>query len=245
MEKRLRTAIRITIGMLIISIIGGCVDDAPTEDVVALPPLEGDDAAHSAPSAHTVLPPPVHTVKVFPDPCIPIPPATLFVLTFDQSIDFAAVNDTPATGAGRNWMVMPGLEVGTARLNIEWYNKNGTRGATTLGPYVVLPDGGVLGPPAITNATVADGAANVDPALINAGGCRFDFNERITGTVKLTDEAGVDLNWIASVAFHTATLTRVAGQELANETTYKIEIDVQDSASNRTEATITFVTKPK
>ena len=92
---------------------------------------------------------------------------------------------------------------------------------------------------------MADGDADVDPAPINAAGFRFDFDEAITGTIKLTDEAGVDLNWIGNVGGQTATLTPVAGQELVNETIYKIEIDVQDGAGNRTQWTITFATKLK
>ena len=83
------------------------------------------------------------------------------------------------------------------------------------------------------------------PAPINAGGFRFDFNEAVTGSIMLTDEAGADLNWIANVGGQTATLTAVAGQEIANETTYKVEIDVQDGAGNATTTTITFVTKAK
>ena len=74
---------------------------------------------------------------------------------------------------------------------------------------------------------------------------RFDFDERVTGTIKLTDEAGADLDWIGIVVDQTATLTPVAGQELVNETTYKIEIDVQDGSGNQTRRTITFITKPK
>ena len=73
----------------------------------------------------------------------------------------------------------------------------------------------------------------------------FDFDEDVTGTIKLTDEAGVDLNWIGAVAGQTATLIPVAGQEAVNETTYKIEIDVQDGADLPLQVTITFVTKPK
>ena len=113
MCKLLRVGILITIGIPIICIIRGCADDAPTEDVMAFSPLEGVAVALS--------PPPAHTVKVHPDPCIPVFPDTQFALTFDAGVDAASVNDTPATGAGRNWMVMPGLEVGTARLNIEWF----------------------------------------------------------------------------------------------------------------------------
>ena len=92
---------------------------------------------------------------------------------------------------------------------------------------------------------MSDGTNDVDPALINAGGFRYDFNHHVTGTIALTDEAGANLDWIANVAGQTATLTAVAGQELVNETTYKVEIDVQDGAGNQLKATITFVTKPK
>ena len=240
MHRLLRAGILIAFGMLFISIISGCGDDnAPTQEVVAPPPLEEHDVGHN----YSV--PRAHTVEVYPDPCIPVFPDIHFTLNFDEGITAVSVNDTPATGAGRHWTVMPGLKVGTAWLNIEWFNRDTSRGAKTIGPYVVLADGEVLGPPAITNATVVDGAAEVDPASINAGGFRFDFDEPITGIVKLTDEAGVNLHWIASVAFHTATLTPVAGQELVNETTYKIEIDVQDGAGNPLQTTITFVTKPK
>jgi hypothetical protein len=40
-------------------------------------------------------------------------------------------------------------------------------------------------------------------------------------------------------------MTPVAGQEMVNETTYKIEIHVADGAGNPFQLTITFVTKPK
>ena len=239
MHRLLRAGILITFGMLIISIISGCADDAPTEDVVALPPLEEDDVDH----AHSV--PNAHTVKVYPDPCIPVLPHGQFALTFDEGITAATVNDTPATGAGRNWMVMPGLEVGTARLNIEWFNRDGSRGATTIGTYVVRAAPEVLESPAITGGTVRNGEADVNPAPINASGFLFVFDEPVIGAIKLTDEACVDLNWTGTVDDWTAALTPVAGQELANNTVYKIEIDVQDGGGNRFRATITFVTKPK
>ena len=112
-----------------------------------------------------------------------------------------------------------------------------------VGPYEIRH--GQLVPPTIMAGTVSDGDADVDPALINAGGLRFDFDEPVTGTIRLTDEAGADLNWIANVAGQTATLTAVAGQEMVHETTYKIEIDVQDGADLPLQVTITFVTKPK
>ena len=133
-------------------------------------------------------------------------------------------------------------------LNVSWTYRDGSSGSQAVGPYTVrAPD---TTPPSITDGTVDDGAVDVDPAPINAGGFRFDFDEAVTGIIMLTDEAGADLNWIATVGGQTATLTAVAGQEVAeqeliNETTYKIEIDIDDAAGNRTQATITFVTKPK
>ena len=155
------------------------------------------------------------------------------------------VNDTPATGSGHNWKwsAQPALPDGSVRLKIEWKNRDGSKGSKTVAPYTVrVPD---TTSPRITGGTVADGSVDVNPALINAGGFRFDFNEDVTGSIKLTDEAGANLNWIATVGGRTATLTAFAGQELVNETTYKIEIDVRDGVGNRTTATITFVTKPK
>ena len=156
MRRLLRTGILITFGIPIIGIISGCADDAPTEDV---------DHAHSVPNAHMV--------KVNPDPCSPVFPDIQFTLSFDEGITAVMVNETPATGAGRDWTVIPGLEVGTARLNIEWINRDGSRGATTIGPYVVLAGPEALESPAITRGTVRNGEANVNPAPINASGLLF------------------------------------------------------------------------
>ena len=237
MHKLLRAGILITVGMLIICIIGGCGDDPPEE--VVTPPQPQDD----------VPPPPTITVVV--DPAPPANPNwaivtnTEFTLKFNEEVVAVTVNDTPASGSGLNWKwsARPALPYGSVRLKIEWKNRDGSKGFRIVGPYSVADNGGE--PPVITNGTVADGDADVDPAPINAGGFRFDFDERITGTIKLTDEAGADLNWIANVVGQTATLTAVAGQELVQGTTYRIEIDVKDGAGNRVQGTITFVTKPK
>ena len=148
-------------------------------------------------------------------------------------------------GSGLNWKVAPALSEGPGQtLNIKWVNRDGSTDTREGGPYRIFSNGAPE-PPTITSGTIVDGATNVDPAPINAGGFRFDFDEDVTGTIILTDEAGNDLNWIGSVAGTTVTLTPVAGQELVNGTTYKIEIRVQDGSGNRTEGTITFVTRPK
>ena len=237
MRRPLRTGILITFGMLIIYIVSGCSDNPP-EEVTDPPQSKGD-----------VPSPPTITVVVDPAPSTKphwhILTHTEFTLTFNEEIAAVTVNETPAAGSGLNWKwrADPHLPYGSVFLNIEWTNRDGSTGVKTVGPYEVVDNGGES--PVITSGTVADGDTDVDPAPINAGGFRYDFNERVTGTIKLTDEAGVDLNWIANVVGQTATLTAVAGQELVNETTYKIEIDVQDGAGNPLKATITFVTKPK
>ena len=237
MCKLLRMGILITFGIFIISIISGCGDDNPTEEVVD-PPQPEEDA----------LSPPTITVIVDPAPSANLNWAiarnTEFTLTFSEAVIAVTVNDTPASGSGLNWKwSAPPLPYGPFKLNIKWKNRDGSKGFSTAGPYRAADVN--VSPPAITIGTVADGAADVNPAPINAGGFRFDFDEPVTGTIKLTDEAGADLNWIATVAGQTATLTAVAGQELVNETTYKIEIDVHDGGGNATRTTITFVTKPK
>ncbi len=166
-------------------------------------------------------------------------------LQFSDEVMSVEVNGRSATGSGLDWRVdSDHVPYGKAEfLTIEWINRDGSKGYSTVGPYAVVYNSGE--PPVITSGTVWHGDVDVDPALINAGGLRYDFDEPITGTIKLTDEAGVDLNWIGNVVGQTATLTAVAGQEMVNETTYRIEIDVKDGAGNKTQATINFVTKPK
>ena len=102
-----------------------------------------------------------------------------------------------------------------------------------------------IDPPMIVKGTVEDGSPFVDPMLINASGLQFEFNEAVSGSVKLTDEAGVDFNWLGTVAGQTATLTPVAGQEMDYQTIYKVEIDVMDGVGNSSLITITFVTIPR
>ena len=239
----LGTTVLITFGLLIIGIIGGCGDDSP--EVVTDP---SNPTTSGATPPRTDDGPPPHTgspVIVDPAPGAEIPTNIQFSLIFDDTgVVAVTVNGAAATGAGDYWTVSPTLQAGDGQiLDVRWTNRDGSSGSHVVGPYTVrVPD---TTPPRITGGTVADGTINVDPALLNAGGFQFGFNEDVAGSIKLTDEAGADLNWITTLAGQTATLTAIAGQELANETTYKIKIDVHDGAGNRTEATITFVTKPK
>ena len=225
----LRARVLITFGMFIICIIGGCSDDPPEEVT------EDDVGPHR-----------VTRVVVDPAPAgDDIPTNTEFTLTFNEGVVGVTVNDTPASGAELNWKwsAWPGLPYGSISLTIEWINLDGSAGFIVAGPYFVTSIHDPL--PEITHATVADGAIDVDPAPINATGLRYDFNKLVTGTIKLTDEVGGDRDWWGIVAGQTATLTPAARQELVNETTYKIEINVRDGGGNGLTTTITFVTKPK
>ena len=241
MHKPLRTTILITFGMLIICIFVGCGDDSP--EMVTDP--SNPTTSRGTPPRTDEGPPDIILTAVDPAPgAAPIPSNTQFSLNFDRVVVAVTVNGVAATGAGLNWTVSPMLQEGDGRvLNVRWTYPDGRSGSQAVGPYTVrVPD---TTPPRITGGTVTDGTVNVDPAAINAGGFRYDFDEAVTGTIRLTDEAGADLNWIATVAGQTAILTAVAGQELVNETTYKIEIDVRDGAGFPLQVTITFVTKPK
>ena len=245
MHRLLRTTILITFGMLIISVISGCGDDSPEEVT------DPSNPTTSRGTPPRDVGPPLPTLPdVTPSPgSAPIPSNTQFSLTFDWDVVAVTVNGTAAIESGTHWTVSLILPEGDGQtLNVSWRNRDGSSGSRGVGPYTVrAPD---TTSPSITDGTVADGAVDVDPAPINAGGFRFDFDEAVTGIIMLTDEAGADLNWIGTVWGQTATLTAVAGQEVAeqeliSETTYKIEIDIDDAAGNRTQATITFVTKPK
>ena len=159
-------------------------------------------------------PPPATDVFVDPRPGATLPSNQQFSLTFDQGVIAVSVNGAAATGSGLNWRTSPALSEGIVTLNVVWANRDGSTGSKAVGPYVIRnPD---VTRPVITSGTLRDGSWDVNPAPINAGGFRFDFDEAIRGIIKLTDEAGTDLNWISNVGGQTATLTPVAGQELAN-----------------------------
>ena len=100
-------------------------------------------------------------------------------------------------------------------------------------------------PPAILSGNVASGDTNVNPDIINAHGFQFDFNEAVTGNIRLTDGGGVDLSWFSNVAGRTGRLIAFGKQGLVKEETYIIEIAVADAAGNLTQKKLVFVTQPK
>ena len=221
--------------MFVTFLVTGCGDDDDDDDDTTTVANDDDD--------DDAGPPPATMVTVDPAPGgAAIPSNTQFSLTFDQGVTAATVNGTAATGSGANWQASPALSEGSATLNVGWTNRDGSTGSQAVGPYTVSdPD---TTPPAVASSPVTDGANDVDPAAINAG-IRIDFDEAVTGTVDITDEAGTSLKWTASVSGQTATLTPVAGTEAANETTYIIDINVNDGSGNNLAQKITFVTKPK
>ena len=227
MQKLSRASILITLGLFIFSAISGCAEDDPPEKIIQLPPATKVDVDPAPPS------------EVDED-------RTEFILRFNQGVVAVTVNGAAATSSGQYWSVwsyqLP-LKQGLHHLDVRWKNGDGSTGSQSVGPYEFVHVHHVA--PSLAGGTVWDGDADVDLGAINASGFRFDFDEPVTGTIKLTDEAGADLNWIGHVAGSMATLTVIAGQELVNATTYKIEIDGQDGGDNSMRQTITFVTKPK
>lgn len=227
MRKLSRTGILIALGMFIFYAISGCAEDDPPEKIVQLPRATKVEVSPAPPSE-------VDEYR------------TEFTLRFNQGVVAVTVNGVAATSSGQYWSVWSNqlpVKQGLHHLDIKWKNRDGSTGSQSVGPYEFIHIESWA--PSLTAGTVSDGAADVDPGPINVSGFRFDFDEPITGAIKLTDEAGADLDWIGSVAGSTARLTPVAGRELVNEKTYKIEIDVRDGADNLTQVRITFVTKPK
>ena len=174
-----------------------------------------------------------------------VPPPIVVGQTLQLSATSADSNNNLIAGAGVNWATSnPSVaDINPTGLVITRSNGRTTIIASSGGfshtVTITVPD--TTGP-SVVSGTVSHGDIKIDIGPINAGGFRFDFDEPIIGSIKLTDEAGVNLNWIANVLGQTATLTVVPGKELVDGKTYKIEIDVKNGADNKTKQTITFVT---
>ena len=126
-----------------------------------------------------------------------------------------------------------------ADLSVAWVNPDGSDGEATLTFRI-----GLVGEQAeIFSGTVADGDSDVDPEPLNAGGFRFDFDRELRGNITIRPKDGEPLNWIASFAGATVTLTAVAGEELKHGVVYVIHIEVINNVDAKTEFTITFRTK--
>ncbi len=103
--------------------------------------------------------------------------------------------------------------------------------------------------PRLVASPVDDGDADVDPEPLNAGGFRFDFNERLKlHKIDLLHD-GKSLGWLGTGLSERVTvtliLTAVAGKELQFDTEYVIKIYVQDHVCASSRFEIRFRTKPK
>ena len=215
--------ITLLIVLLIIGLVG-CTLEQPTTPAPTV---------NVEPPEVTVEPPVVNvqppTVNVQPAE-VTVQPPTVNVQPAEVTVQPPTVNVQPAAVT----VHPPTVNVQPPTVNVE------------LPPEAINPSQvRDTTPPVILSGTVVSGAVNVNPAPINLGGFRFDFNEMITGVVKLTDGSGVDLKWFSNVAGSTAILVAFGGQELVNEHTYIIEISVADLAGNITRETLVFVTSPK
>ena len=180
---------------------------------------------------------------------IEITPAILPLLVVGQTLRLNATGRDPnnnlIAGAEVNWASSNPSVATISPTGLVTARGNGRTtiiasvGGLSHTVIITVPD--TTGPSVITG-TVSDGDVKVDVNQINAVGFRFDFDEPIIGSIKLTDETGNSLNWIANVLGQTATLAVIPGKELVGSRTYKIEIDVKDGADNNTKRTITFVT---
>ena len=192
------------------------------------------------PVQEDVGPPPATDVQVSPGPGSTITSNLQFVLTFNEGVLAATINGFAATGSGRNWRVSPVLAEGFRSLDVRWTNQDGSTGSKRVGSYTVTdPD---ITPPRIVRGTIKNGDLRVNPISKNTSGFTFEFNEPVTGSIKLVDDSGINLNWSANVAGQAATLDPVTGRKLRHESTYVIKIDVQDAAGNPSQIRIVFVT---
>ena len=236
MHKLLRTLALLMAAMLVVFMVG-CGDD-DDDDVMA---NDDDDDPVAAPSATSVSANPAAGAE--------IPQNAVLNLTLDQDVDSVSVEGSAATGSDKSWTfdITPLNLDGPATLSVTWKNKDGSDGGPqSLSYTVTVPD---TKAPAIDGggSTVTNGAADVDPAPLNAGGITIKFDEAITaGTASMTT-GGAPVNWTWAVSGDTAVGTLIAGAELANETQYDINISgVTDAAGNTLPDTVvSFTTKAK
>ena len=217
MQKWMRTLALVMAAMMVVFIIG-CGDDDDDDDdgEVKTAALTGSTPAAGG------------TLAV----------GGTLTLTFDNPPENVTVNGTPATVTGKTATWVAAGAPGPTTLQIGWDNG----GPGTLALTLDVPD---TTPPVITGGTVSDGDKDVDPEPYNADGIKVEFDEDVTGTIKLTLEDGTDVGWLGKVSGKEGILETVKGKEIGNETTYKVEISVKNGSGLELKKTLTFVTKGK
>ena len=173
-------------------------------------------------------------------------------ITFDKAVTEVKVNGTPAevSGTVAKWKGQ-GLSEGSQTISIEWTDENGNTGSDSI-TLTIKPED--VTPPEVAEASVKDGATNVDPGELNEKGIVIKFSEPIDtkkskDPFTLADETGTALAWAAEWNDDKtqATLTPAKGAELGYESKYTLMIKkYYDAAGNEgKEVTIKFTTKAK
>lgn len=159
-------------------------------------------------------------------------------VTFDNNPGDVTASAGTVAGSGKSRTINGPFTTGALALNLTWTNGDGSH---TLNYTVVAADEAA---PEVTASNPKDGAEGVDPAKVFEDGIEVTFNENVSGDLMLMD-GDDDVGWGSEASDNKITLTGNAGQELSNETEYKIAGTVKDGAGNEAEVSITFVTKAK
>ena len=164
-------------------------------------------------------------------------------LTFDNPPVNVTVNGAAAAIAGKTATFGGPFLASNA---VAWDNgAGGNAGSATIALTVTVAD--TTAPTVAGGGTVSDGDADVDPGPINTDAkIEIKFSEPITKqSLNLTLEDGTSLKWLSKIDGDTVVLELTKGNDIGNETTYKVAGSVEDAAGNKTEVDITFVTKGK
>ncbi len=220
MQKWLRTLALVMAAMMVVFMIGCGDDDDDDDDDVAVEAtfVSSNPASGGSIAANGTL-----------------------VLTFDAAPVNVTVNGAAATIAGKTATFGGPFLASNA---VAWENgPGGSAGSTTIALTVTVAD---TTAPTATGGTVKDGDKDVDPEPLNTDGITIEFSETITKqSLKLTLEDGTDVGWLSKIDGTKVVLEPVKGKEIGNETTYKVAGSVEDAAGNKTDVSITFVTKGK
>ena len=181
-------------------------------------------------------PPPAAIVGVYPS-SDKIAANAAITVTFDRDPGDVTANPGIVSGSGKTRIIAGPFRPGPMSLTISWTNDGGH----TLAYNVTAPD---IAAPRVIAGTVRNGDRDVNPRKINnAGKIEIRFNEEVTGKIVLQTEDGDDIGWIGRVEGNKGIFELVKGKEIGNNTTYVIRGKVLDAAGNKTEISITFVTK--
>ncbi len=160
-------------------------------------------------------------------------------VTFDNNPgDVTVTGGGTVSTSGKTRTISPpadGYPTGALTITVTWTNGDGSQDLT----YNVIEADETA--PTVTASSPEDGAKGVSADLDEI---TVTFSEPVTGDLSLW-EGDDEVVWESSTDGDTITLTRLAGKNLGNETTYTIAGTVKDGAGNPTEVSISFVTEAK